>query len=91
VRLAISLHAATDELRNELVPLNKQYPIKPLMEAVRRSHPLPTLPHPHPHNCLFFVHYILGNTHRALHTTHYTLYTTHYTLLTTSPVTLAVV
>ena len=27
VMLAISLHAVTDELRNELVPLNKKYPI----------------------------------------------------------------
>ena len=27
VMLAISLHAVTDELRDELVPLNKKYPI----------------------------------------------------------------
>ena len=27
VTLAVSLHAATDELRNELVPLNRRYPI----------------------------------------------------------------
>ena len=33
--LAISLHAANDELRNELVPLNKKYPIAELMDAVR--------------------------------------------------------
>ena len=33
--LAISLHAANDELRNELVPLNKKYPIAALMDAVR--------------------------------------------------------
>jgi 23S rRNA (adenine2503-C2)-methyltransferase len=33
--LAISLHATNDELRNELVPLNKKYPIKELLEACR--------------------------------------------------------
>lgn len=33
--LAISLHAVRDELRNELVPLNKKYPLKELLEACR--------------------------------------------------------
>ncbi len=33
--LAISLHATNDELRNELVPLNKKYPIEQLMAAIR--------------------------------------------------------
>ncbi|MGV6859247.1 MAG: 23S rRNA (adenine(2503)-C(2))-methyltransferase RlmN [bacterium] len=33
VALAISLHAPNDELRNELVPLNKKYPIAELLEA----------------------------------------------------------
>ena len=33
--LAISLHAVTDELRNELVPINKKYPIAELMNACR--------------------------------------------------------
>ena len=33
--LAISLHATNDELRNTLVPLNKKYPIRELMEACR--------------------------------------------------------
>ena len=35
VMLAISLHAVNDELRNELVPLNKKYPIAELLEACR--------------------------------------------------------
>ena len=35
VMLAISLHAVHDELRNELVPLNKKYPIAELLEACR--------------------------------------------------------
>jgi 23S rRNA (adenine2503-C2)-methyltransferase len=33
--LAISLHATNDALRDELVPLNKKYPIAELMEACR--------------------------------------------------------
>ena len=33
--LAISLHAVRDDLRNELVPLNKKYPIAELLEACR--------------------------------------------------------
>ncbi len=35
VNLAISLHAVRDELRNELVPLNKKYPIAELLEACK--------------------------------------------------------
>ena len=33
--LAISLHAVRDDLRDVLVPINKKYPIKQLMEACR--------------------------------------------------------
>ncbi len=33
--LAISLHAVTDELRDVLVPINKKYPLKELMDACR--------------------------------------------------------
>jgi len=36
VNLAVSLHAVTDELRNELVPLNRKYPLAELMAACRR-------------------------------------------------------
>ena len=36
VSLAVSLHAANDELRTELVPLNKKYPIAELMAACER-------------------------------------------------------
>ncbi|HEY5683451.1 MAG TPA: 23S rRNA (adenine(2503)-C(2))-methyltransferase RlmN [Sulfuricaulis sp.] len=36
VSLAVSLHAPNDLLRNELVPLNKKYPIAELLEACRR-------------------------------------------------------
>jgi 23S rRNA (adenine2503-C2)-methyltransferase len=34
--LAISLHAPNDELRNELVPLNKKYPIAVLLASAKR-------------------------------------------------------
>ncbi len=33
--LAISLHAVRDDLRDELVPLNRKYPIKDLLDACR--------------------------------------------------------
>ncbi|MFQ1022071.1 bifunctional tRNA (adenosine(37)-C2)-methyltransferase TrmG/ribosomal RNA large subunit methyltransferase RlmN [Avibacterium paragallinarum] len=36
VALAISLHAPNDELRDEIVPLNKKYNIKMLMDSVNR-------------------------------------------------------
>jgi 23S rRNA (adenine2503-C2)-methyltransferase len=35
-RLAISLTAANDELRNKLFPINRKYPLAELMEACRR-------------------------------------------------------
>jgi 23S rRNA (adenine2503-C2)-methyltransferase len=37
VSLAISLHAVRDELRDELVPINKKYPLNVLMEACREN------------------------------------------------------
>ena len=36
VALAISLHAPNDELRNELVPINKKYPLEQLIAACKR-------------------------------------------------------
>ncbi len=42
VNLAISLHAADDELRSSLMPINKRYPLKSLFEAcleyVQKTH-----------------------------------------------------
>jgi 23S rRNA (adenine2503-C2)-methyltransferase len=42
VGLAISLHAATDELRDQLVPINRRFPLAQLMDAcrdyIRRTH-----------------------------------------------------
>ncbi len=36
VALAVSLHATDDALRDELVPINKKYPIRELLEACKR-------------------------------------------------------
>jgi 23S rRNA (adenine2503-C2)-methyltransferase len=35
VSMAVSLHAANDDLRDELVPINQKYPLKELMDACR--------------------------------------------------------
>lgn len=40
VNLAVSLHAATDELRSRLMPVNRKYPLQELIECCR-SLPLP--------------------------------------------------
>jgi len=39
VALAVSLHAATDALRDRLVPINRKYPLAELMAACRRYLP----------------------------------------------------
>ena len=36
VSLAISLHAPNDELRNELVPINRKYPLQSFVDSARR-------------------------------------------------------
>ena len=36
VNLAVSLNATTDEVRNELMPVNRRYPLRELMEACRK-------------------------------------------------------
>ena len=36
INLAVSLHAATDELRARLLPVNARYPLAPLFESCRR-------------------------------------------------------
>ena len=35
VNLAISLHASNDDLRNKLMPVNKKYPLKDLISAIK--------------------------------------------------------
>jgi 23S rRNA (adenine2503-C2)-methyltransferase len=41
IGLAISLHAADDETRSRLMPINKKYPLKELMDGLR-AYPLPS-------------------------------------------------
>ncbi len=36
VSLALSLHAPNDELRNQLVPINKKYPLDVVLDACQR-------------------------------------------------------
>ena len=38
VRLALSLHAADDALRSELMPVNERYPLRDVLAACRRWH-----------------------------------------------------
>ncbi|MEN8162284.1 MAG: radical SAM protein, partial [Myxococcota bacterium] len=52
VNLAVSLHATTDALRDELVPLNKRFPLDTLLGALRG---IPQLSRRHP----VFVEYTL--------------------------------
>lgn len=40
VGLAVSLHAPTDELRSPIIPINRKYPLRDIMNALRR-YPLP--------------------------------------------------
>ncbi len=40
IRLAISLNATTDEIRSQLMPINRQYPIKQVLKAVKEYHRL---------------------------------------------------
>jgi len=36
VRLSVSLHSSIDEVRNHLVPINRRYPLKELVSALRK-------------------------------------------------------
>ena len=40
VGLALSLHAPNDEIRNGIVPMNRRYPVRDVLEALR-EYPLP--------------------------------------------------
>ena len=54
VNLAVSLHAADDALRDELVPLNKKFPLAALFDALRS---IPRLGRRHP---IFFEYTLLA-------------------------------
>jgi 23S rRNA (adenine2503-C2)-methyltransferase len=45
VNLAISLHATNDKLRDEIVPINKKYPIEELLQVCRQYYPEDTKVH----------------------------------------------
>ncbi len=47
-RLALSLHAPTDKKRSQIIPLNKKYPLKTLLEALRKYRKLAPSSHRHP-------------------------------------------
>ena len=38
VRLSVSLHSSIDEVRSSLVPINRRYPLKELVSALRKIH-----------------------------------------------------
>ncbi len=38
IRLSLSLHAPNDELRSKIMPVNRQYPLQKLVNALRRYH-----------------------------------------------------
>lgn len=54
INLAISLNATTDQVRNEIMPVNKKYPINVLLEACR-TYPLG------PRRMITFEYVLLGN------------------------------
>jgi len=54
VNLAVSLHAATDALRDELVPINKKFPLAELFGALRS---IPRISRRHP---IFFEYTLLA-------------------------------
>jgi len=54
VNLAVSLHAVTDELRDELVPINRKFPLADLLGALRSS------PQLGPRRPIFFEYTLLA-------------------------------
>jgi 23S rRNA (adenine2503-C2)-methyltransferase len=36
IELSVSLHAADDKIRSQLMPINRKYPLRPLLEACRK-------------------------------------------------------
>jgi 23S rRNA (adenine2503-C2)-methyltransferase len=60
VNLAVSLHAASDALRDELVPLNKKFPLAVLFAELKR---IPRLSRRHP---IFFEYTLLAGVNDSL-------------------------
>ncbi len=61
VNLAVSLHAAKDDLRNKLVPLNRKFPIAKLFETLKE---IPNLSKRHP---VFFEYTLLSGINDSKH------------------------
>jgi 23S rRNA (adenine2503-C2)-methyltransferase len=59
VNLAVSLNAATDEVRNQLMPINRRYPLRELMAACRQ-YPLP------PRQRITFEYILIGDVNDSL-------------------------
>jgi 23S rRNA (adenine2503-C2)-methyltransferase len=59
VNLAVSLHAATDEVRDRLVPINRRFPLAELFATLRR---LPTVSQRHP---VFFEYTLIEGVNDA--------------------------
>ncbi len=59
INLAVSLHAATDAVRDDLVPLNRRFPLETLFEALEA---LPRLSRRHP---VFFEYTLLAGVNDA--------------------------
>jgi 23S rRNA (adenine2503-C2)-methyltransferase len=64
VNLAVSLHAPTDALRDELVPINKRFPLAELFGALRS---IPRLSRRHP---IFFEYTLLAGVNDSLDDAH---------------------
>jgi len=60
VNLAVSLHATTDALRDELVPLNRRFPLRQLLGALR------VLPHFSRRHPVFFEYTLIHGRNDAL-------------------------
>lgn len=60
IGLAVSLHAPDDETRNRIMPMNKRYPIRELMQALR-EYPLP------PRRRLTIEYTLIGGINDQLH------------------------
>ena len=60
VNLAVSLHAATDALRDELVPLNRRFPLATLMDGLR------ALPQLGPRRPVFFEYTLIEGVNDSL-------------------------
>lgn len=60
IGLAVSLHAPNDEIRDRIMPMNKRYPIKELMQALR-EYPMP------PRRRITIEYTLMGGVNDQLH------------------------